>query len=133
MAQAGRLGAAAVVQPCSCRDAEGTSRRASTASVASLAGLKSAKSIPLASSLGESAAQRDALRRSAFATSSVTTGGRKAVVCMAAEGNLPLPFQFSQLCLTHNPHILSTHTRLAFWEFGFKVQFLGNVSNSPKN
>lgn len=90
MAQASHLGTSAVVQPCSCRDVEGTSRRSTTSSVASFAGLKNAKSIPLASSLGDSAAQRDALRRSAFGSASVTTGGRKAVVCMAAEGKLVL-------------------------------------------
>lgn len=87
--QASHLGTSIAVQPCSCRDVEGPSKRV-TSGVASFSGLSTAaKCIPLSSSLGDSAAaQRHALRRPAFGSSSVTSGGRKAVVCMAGEGTL---------------------------------------------
>lgn len=83
IAQASRLGqASALVQSCSCRDVEGTSRRP-VGGVGSFSGLKNVRDLPLSSVVGDCASQREALKRPAFATSSVNTGGRKAVVAMA--------------------------------------------------
>lgn len=87
MAAMSAVQASAAVQPCFCRDVETPSKR-TAGSVAAFSGLgNAAKYTPLSSCLGDSAAaQRDALRRSAYgSSSSVTSGGRKAVVCMAGE------------------------------------------------
>uniref|UniRef100_A0A7I4F197 Elongation factor G, mitochondrial n=1 Tax=Physcomitrium patens TaxID=3218 RepID=A0A7I4F197_PHYPA len=91
VAQASHLGASALAQSCSCRDVEGTAKRA-TGSVSSFTGLKkNARGMPLCASSSDCAFQRDALRRSAFGSSSVAGGGRKAVVCMAAEEKREFP------------------------------------------
>lgn len=87
MAQASSLGqASALAQPCSCRDVESTSRKPAATSVASFSGLRNARDLPLSSSLGECASQRESLKRSAFASgsSSCSSVGRKPVVSMAA-------------------------------------------------
>lgn len=83
--QFGRL-TTSLAQPSCSRDAQGASRRTATSAVASFSGLKNVKGLPIASSVGESVSQADALRRSVFGSSSATSSGRKAVVCMAAEG-----------------------------------------------
>lgn len=83
MAQATRLGqASALAQPCTCRDVEGTSRRPA-ASMGSFCGLRNVGHLPL-SSAGDCAAQKEALKRSVFGSSSVTSGARKPVVAMAS-------------------------------------------------
>lgn len=90
MAQTSQIGrlTTSLAQPSCSRDAQGASRRTATSAVASFSGLKNVKGLPIASSVGESLSQADALRRSVFGSSSATSNGRKAVVCMAAEGNI---------------------------------------------
>lgn len=89
MAQASHLGrVSSLAQPCS-SSVESTSRRASA--VAAHSSLKNVKGLTLTSSL-DGVSQKEALRRSTFGSSSVTGGGRKAVVCMAAGGVLSFSY-----------------------------------------